>query len=85
MTCYILAALIIIGALAYVWLRGKSGGDDQVDDTGQDGTRSSGSPQLDFTARRDGCPRCGSEQWPGAVRCWNCGYETRADDSDSSP
>lgn len=81
---YILAALIVIGVLAYLLLRGGSERDVRLDDADQDGTRSSGSRQLDFTARRDGCPRCGSEQWPGAVRCWNCGYETRADDSESS-
>lgn len=83
-TCYILAGLILLFACAYVWYRRKGGRQEQVDDAQHDGTRPSTSPDLDFTARRGGCPRCGSEQWPGAVRCWNCGYETRADDSESS-
>ncbi len=30
------------------------------------------------------CPECGAEWWPDALKCWNCGYDTRAEDSGSS-
>ncbi len=42
------------------------------------------SSQLDSLAPGKNCPCCASPWWPDALRCWNCGYDTRAEDSEPS-
>ncbi len=44
--------------------------------------RSSPAESLDMPVEEE-CPRCGATWWPGGLCCWNCDYDTRADDSES--
>jgi len=90
---YIILPLLILGAVVYlVWRRSvlsdpvrrmesNEGGGEGVR-TGKSAEHGSG--QLDVSAPLSECPSCGSEWWPDALRCWKCGYDTRAEDSDSS-
>ncbi len=90
---YFVLPLLILGVIAYlIWrrsvlsdpVRRMQFGVDEQGGARTGGNSGYGNSQLDASTSMSECPSCGSEWWPDALRCWRCGYDTRAEDSDSS-
>ncbi len=68
---YVAAVLIALGVIVFV-LSSRA----PADRRGAGATGGFSAPRVKLGAGTRGrCPECGAKSWPGAVKCWNCGYE----------